>query len=177
MVRHIENLKVGDNVYNLSTNIGVYKLTNGDRNISEIMDRAIMAHSASKGDAFEKFRIVDEKIEKELESESKIEHEMYQALKDKEFKVFYQPKFNAKEETLYGAEALVRWEHKGKMIPPSEFIPLFEKNKFTIKNCSIKVLLRLIEAGNFLDSVKIILNSISYLYKILIRKQRLLYYL
>ncbi len=38
-------------------------------------------------------------------------------------------------------------------------------------------MLRIIKAGNFLDSVKIILNSISYLYKILIRKQRLLYYL
>ena len=133
MVRHIENLKVVDTVYNLSTNIGVYKLTNGDRNISEILDRAIMAHSVSKEDVFDKFRIFDEKIEKELEKESKIEHEMYQALKDKEFKVFYQPKFYAKKETLYGAEALVRWERKGEMIPPSEFIPLFEKNKFILQ--------------------------------------------
>ena len=133
MVRHIENLKVGDTVYSLSTNTGVYKLTNEDRNISEILDRAIMAHSASKGEVFEKFHIFDEKIEEELEKESKIEHEMYQALKDREFKVFYQPKFDAKAETLYGAEALVRWEHKGEMIPPSEFIPLFEKNKFILQ--------------------------------------------
>ena len=92
-----------------------------------------MAHSASKGEVFEKFHIFDEKIEEELEKESKIEHEMYQALKDREFKVFYQPKFDAKAETLYGAEALVRWEHKGEMIPPSEFIPLFEKNKFILQ--------------------------------------------
>ena len=51
------------------------------------------------------------------------------------------------------------------------------KMSLQLKNCSIKVMLRIIKAGNFLDSVKIILNSISYLYKILIRKQRLLYYL
>ena len=51
------------------------------------------------------------------------------------------------------------------------------KMSLQLKNCSIKVMLRIIKAGNFLDSVKIILNSISYLYKILIRKQRILYYL
>ena len=38
-------------------------------------------------------------------------------------------------------------------------------------------MLRIIKAGNFLDSVKIILNPMLYLYKILIRKQRILYYL
>ena len=133
MVEKVENLRISNTAYNLSTNIGVYKLTNGDKNISEIMDKAIIAHSTSKGNVSDKFHIFDEEIENELEKESKIEHEMYQALKNKEFKVFYQPKFNAKEEVLYGAEALVRWEHKDKMISPNEFIPLFEKNKFILQ--------------------------------------------
>lgn len=133
LVRKIENLKMGDNTYNLSVNIGVYRLTGEDKNISEAMDKAIIAHSASKGDVFDKFHIYDKKMEKTLEKESKIEHEMNKALENKEFEVYYQPKAYSKNETLYGAEALVRWKHDGKMIPPSEFIPLFEKNKFIIK--------------------------------------------
>ena len=133
IIKKIENLKVNENVYNLSVNMGIYKLTDLDTNISEVMDKAIIAHSASKGDVFDKFHIYDEKMEKELEKESKIEHEMYQALMNKEFKVYYQPKIYANNEELYGAEALVRWEHNGKMIPPSEFVPLFEKNKFILK--------------------------------------------
>ncbi len=133
MVRSIENLKIEDNVYNLSVNIGIYQLTEEDRNISEVMDKAIIAHSASKGDVFDKFHIYDKKTERELEKESRIEHEMNNALENKEFKVYYQPKVNTKTEKLYGAEALVRWEHNGKMVPPSEFIPLFEKNKFILK--------------------------------------------
>ena len=40
---------------------------------------------------------------------------------------------DTKTENLYGAEALVRWEHEGRMVPPSEFIPLFEKNKFILQ--------------------------------------------
>lgn len=133
LVKNIENLKINSNVYNLSVNMGIYKLTDADTNISVAMDKAIIAHSASKGDVFDKFHIYDEKMEKELEKESKIEQEMYQALMNKEFKVYYQPKMYANSEELYGAEALVRWEHNGKMISPSEFVPLFEKNKFILK--------------------------------------------
>ena len=32
-------------------------------------------------------------------------------------------------EKLAGAEALIRWYKDGEVIPPSKFIPLFEKNK------------------------------------------------
>ncbi len=133
LVKNIENLKIDSNVYNLSVNMGIYKLTDADTNISVAMDKAIIAHSASKGDVFDKFHIYDEKMEKELEKESKIEQEMYQALMNKEFKVYYQPKMYTNSEKLYGAEALVRWKHNGKMVPPSEFVPLFEKNKFILK--------------------------------------------
>ena len=133
LVKNIENLKIDSNVYNLSVNMGIYKLTDADTNISVAMDKAIIAHSASKGDVFDKFHIYDEKMEKELEKESKIEQEMYQALMNNEFKVYYQPKVYMQDEKLYGAEALVRWEHNGKMVPPSEFVPLFEKNKFILK--------------------------------------------
>ena len=133
LVKNIENLKIDSNVYNLSVNMGIYKLTDADTNISVAMDKAIIAHSASKGDVFDKFHIYDEKMEKELEKESKIEQETYQALMNKEFKVYYQPKMYTNSEELYGAEALVRWKHNGKMVPPSEFVPLFEKNKFILK--------------------------------------------
>lgn len=133
LIRSIENLKIDDTTYNLSVNIGIYMITNEDNNISEAMDKAIIAHSASKGDVFDKFHIYDETMERKLEKESKIEHEMNIALENKEFKVYYQPKIDTKTENLYGAEALVRWEHEGRMVPPSEFIPLFEKNKFILR--------------------------------------------
>lgn len=132
IIKKIENLKIKGNSYNLSINIGIYKIQKEDKNISEIMDRAIIAHSASKGDVFDKFHIYDKKMEEELEAESEIEQNMYVALMRKEFKVYYQPKIYTKDEKLYGAEALVRWEHNGILIPPNKFIPLFEKNRFIL---------------------------------------------
>ena len=133
IVKSVENLKIKGNIYNLSVNMGIYKVKKEDKNISEIMDKAIIAHSASKGDVFDKYHIYDDKMEEELELESKIEQTMYQSLMKKEFKVYYQPKFYTKDETLYGAEALVRWKHGEELIPPNKFIPLFEKNKFILK--------------------------------------------
>ena len=59
---------------------------------------------------------------------------MESALENREFKVYMQPKCDMDTGKIVGAEALVRWQHPEKgLIPPSEFIPAFEKNQFIIK--------------------------------------------
>jgi EAL domain-containing protein (putative c-di-GMP-specific phosphodiesterase class I) len=52
-------------------------------------------------------------------------------VEQREFKVYYQPKYNIQYEPprLASAEALVRWQHPELgLIPPCDFIPLFEGN-------------------------------------------------
>lgn len=49
------------------------------------------------------------------------------ALEKEEFVVYYQPKVNITDQTLCGAEALVRWFKKGEMVPPMKFIPILER--------------------------------------------------
>ena len=50
------------------------------------------------------------------------------ALKAGEFRVFYQPKVDVTWGKMVGAEALCRWFHDGKIVPPMEFIPVLEQN-------------------------------------------------
>lgn len=51
------------------------------------------------------------------------------AIENKEFELWYQPKYKSDDETVVGAEALVRWRKEdGTMRQPISFIPLFEKN-------------------------------------------------
>lgn len=50
-----------------------------------------------------------------------------EALKTGEFHVFYQPKVNIVTGEISGAEALCRWFHEGRIIPPTEFIPVLEE--------------------------------------------------
>jgi len=51
-----------------------------------------------------------------------------EALDNREFEVWYQPKYSVKTGKIVGAEALVRWRREGQLIPPGKFIPLFERN-------------------------------------------------
>ena len=52
------------------------------------------------------------------------------AIAEDEFVVFFQPKYDIHTNRIVGAEALVRWNHRHeKMIPPCDFIPVFEENE------------------------------------------------
>ena len=46
------------------------------------------------------------------------------AIKEDEFVVYFQPKFDIETEKVKGAEALIRWNYKKReFLPPSKFIP------------------------------------------------------
>ena len=53
------------------------------------------------------------------------------AVKNEEFQVYYQPKYDPKTNKLAGAEALIRWiSPEYGFVSPGKFIPIFEKNGF-----------------------------------------------
>lgn len=56
--------------------------------------------------------------------------ELRQALEKEQLTIYYQPKIFVKTGQLYGAEALVRWNHpKHGFIAPDEFIPMAERTR------------------------------------------------
>ncbi len=60
-----------------------------------------------------------------------LHNEMYSALENNEFEVYYQPVYDAKTKEIISAEALVRWVHPiHGIITPDVFIPLMEKTGF-----------------------------------------------
>ena len=53
------------------------------------------------------------------------------ALSRRQFKLYLQPKWDILSNCIGGAEALVRWiDDSNRLIPPGEFIPLFEEKGF-----------------------------------------------
>ena len=111
--------------------MGVYALADKTLDIERRFDRAKLAADAVKGSFTKSIGLYDDSMrEKELLAEQLIE-DFPTAIREKQFKVYFQPKFNvrADEPILNSAEALVRWKHpKLGMVSPGEFIPLFEKN-------------------------------------------------
>ncbi|MBQ9438886.1 MAG: EAL domain-containing protein, partial [Lachnospiraceae bacterium] len=55
------------------------------------------------------------------------------ALARGEFQTYYQPKVNTDNNTLVGAEALVRWVRDGEVISPGKFIPVLEMDESICK--------------------------------------------
>ena len=54
-----------------------------------------------------------------------LENNLHRAFLQQELEIFYQPLWD-RNGALHGVEALLRWQHQGRFIPPDEFIPVAE---------------------------------------------------
>lgn len=133
LLDEISTLKVDNANVPVNLSIGIYKIIDTDKDINKVLDKAYMARAKTKGLYDTNYYIYDDFLENKLLEEQQIESTMNKALESNEFKIVYQPKIFTNTEKLAGAEALVRWNRNGKLVPPSYFIPLFEENKFIIK--------------------------------------------
>lgn len=62
-----------------------------------------------------------------------LEKNLRLAIKNNELQVFFQPQINLETNKIYGAEALVRWNHREHgIIPPSGFIPALNETGLII---------------------------------------------
>lgn len=57
-----------------------------------------------------------------------IEKTFKDELKQGNFIVYYQPKFDIETGKIVGVEALSRWKNNDKIVPPGMFVPILEKN-------------------------------------------------
>jgi PAS domain S-box-containing protein len=56
-----------------------------------------------------------------------LETALHKAIERDELVLHYQPKIDVRAARMVGAEALMRWQRDGKLVPPAEFIPLAEE--------------------------------------------------
>ncbi|MBR5090946.1 MAG: EAL domain-containing protein [Ruminiclostridium sp.] len=118
----------------LNISIGIYIIDDPNIRSRVAADRADMARDSVKNSKQSRFSFFDNSMLAKIRREKKIEDIMEDSLALGEFLVYLQPKFCLGEHNdVVGAEALVRWRHDGKIIPPGDFIPLFERNGFVMK--------------------------------------------
>lgn len=99
-----------------------------------LCDWAAMAQRTVKGNFINHVAYYEEHLLTALNREHYITKNMKKALDRKQFIMYLQPKYDMRDCTIVGAEALVRWQHPTDgLIPPGEFIPLFERNGFILK--------------------------------------------
>ena len=116
---------------NISLRVGVYSDDGSSLGMERRFDCARHACQKLKNNYVSSFDFYnDEQHSKELYAERLI-NDMDKALAEKQFRVFYQPKYSIQGDKpiLTSAEALIRWFHpEFGMVSPGQFISLFEDN-------------------------------------------------
>ena len=93
---------------------------------SDLMDCVMPAAQASRHSHTTDIIFYNEKMVANKERGSRLQRIFPDALAQHEFKVYYQPKVTVTSREIHGAEALCRWFHNGKLVPPGDFIPILE---------------------------------------------------
>lgn len=97
-------------------------------------DAAAMARQNIKSNVLQKVAFYQSDLKRNISANKFIEDNMNKALANGEFVMYLQPKYNISDGKAIGAEALVRWIMPGHgIVPPNDFVPVFEKNGFIIK--------------------------------------------
>lgn len=102
------------------------------RSAVEAVEKTNIAHGKAK-ELGEKVCTYDEELVKQALWKQQVEHQLDAALENGEFKIYLQAQYSLSDEKLASAEALVRWEKEGILIPPNDFIPILEQKGLITK--------------------------------------------
>ena len=111
--------------------VGVYSRVDKTLEMERRFDRAKSAADTIRNSFSTSVAVYDDALRKQEMDEERLLDDFHEALAQKQFTVYFQPKFDIRPEkpVLCGAEALVRWKHPTDgMVSPGVFVPLFERN-------------------------------------------------
>jgi len=114
--------------YISSTSVGITLFKNHQSEVEELLKQADIAMYQAKNDGRNVLRFFDPKMQASITARAKLENELYQAIEQQQFQLYYQIQMDSSHRTV-GAEVLIRWIHPERgLISPLEFIPVAEQN-------------------------------------------------
>ena len=120
-------IEIEDKIHNVATSIGISFYPHDSRNPEELIRMADVALYQAKDDGRRLYRIYDSQMDASAKAEKEIEMDLSRAIEKNELSLHYQPQLDTIDNSVVGAEALVRWNHPIKgLVPPYQFIPIAE---------------------------------------------------
>ncbi len=109
----------------IRTSMGIVIIEPQTNNIDEIIRFADIAMYQAKKESGNYISYYDTELDKERKRIFTLQHDMLEAAKNNELEIYLQPLVQMKDNQLYAAESLLRWEHPTLgLLMPSEFIPI-----------------------------------------------------
>lgn len=112
----------------ISAIAGVCDIDETMKDSGSIIDNCAVALHSARYIEKKAYVFASEKIKEAIYAEKKCMTDFDRAIRCREFLPYYQPKVNTDDFSMVGAEALVRWNRNGKIIYPSEFVPVYERS-------------------------------------------------
>lgn len=111
----------------LSSRVGVYNIEQGDDINHVMLCISTAINNVRRSNTTDVVMFTTDILDK-IKREQNLTALFSGALENREFVAYYQPKVNLADSSLCGCEALVRWRREDKLIPPGDFIPVFERD-------------------------------------------------
>ncbi|BBP77452.1 EAL domain-containing protein [Pseudomonas gingeri] len=117
----------------ISASIGIVMYPGNGQTAEELLMNADAAMYHAKGAGKNGHSFFDASMNGNARKQLQLLQDLRQALECDQFRLHYQPKFDARGGLPIGAEALLRWEHPEQgLLPPDTFITLAEKSGLII---------------------------------------------
>ncbi|MEN4046317.1 EAL domain-containing protein [Sulfurimonas sp. NWX367] len=147
-----------------SISIGIYVSDHQNESREKILSYADVAMYAAKNSGKAKYIYFNKKMYEKQESETLLDIQLRDAVKNKEFRVYFQPIVEPKTEALYGVETLLRWKRDGEIIAPAKFIAKLESNGMIldVTYMIIEEVFEMIERRGFKNVVSINLSILQF---------------
>lgn len=128
-----ESYQICGKEINISASLGVALFPEHGQNVQDLLMNADAAMLMSKEQGRNTYTIFSYSThQQETRSQSKLINDLYKAVEEKQFILYYQPKFNTNLE-ICGVEALIRWKHPTLgILTPHMFIEGAEKTGLII---------------------------------------------
>ncbi|WP_437270032.1 putative bifunctional diguanylate cyclase/phosphodiesterase [Stutzerimonas balearica] len=127
-------LQLGERTLSVSASIGIAPLMRDGQPL-DALQAADLALYRAKMAGKDQFALFSDSLQVVATRQLELESALAQALARNEFVLHYQPVWaiGATAPQLVGAEALLRWEHDGVLVPPSEFIAALEESREIVR--------------------------------------------
>lgn len=135
-----QNYQEGTKCLPILIRCGIYNIYDPSKKVPHMLDQAKLTEQSILTDHGVPYSVCNEKMSQDYVNQRRFVSQLDSALERGEFIPYFQPIVDAKTGEIVSAEALIRWNHSEKgMIPPFQFIPIFEKEGLTTKLDSFMV--------------------------------------
>jgi diguanylate cyclase (GGDEF)-like protein/PAS domain S-box-containing protein len=119
------NMSINDVSISISASVGVAIIPDHGKSIEQIIKNSDSAMYHSKSSGKNTFSVYEHEYTYDKPTTERL---LAKALKDDDFMLHFQPVFDAEENEVFYFEALLRWQHNSRVIPPFRFISLAENS-------------------------------------------------